>query len=345
MRQTRPLLPTAFSACACSPPQIGKTSLSRSAGWNRFCATIPAEIYAGMDFDTRNSYRSVIEELARHSNFSEEQVALAAVEFAGSVDDRNPGRKGARRFLSAGCRAVQRSKTASVTSQDSRARVQRALLAHPTAHLSGEYRNPFRVVCFGTAHLHSIFGRFACPTDPCRCAWVWIGAGGCHHPRALECNSSHQTPKPAAHGFFGRHPSRATAPWWLSQPCWKAPANSIISCKRLELYYLSNPDPQLTYALLTDFGDAPAEDMPEDEELLALARAGIENLNKKYRAEAPFYLFHRQRQWNPSEGVWMGWERKRGKLADFNRLLLDLGETPYTTQVGECEHSLMISNM
>jgi cyclic beta-1,2-glucan synthetase len=105
--------------------------------------------------------------------------------------------------------------------------------------------------------------------------------------------------------------------------------------QELELYYLSNPDPQLTYALLTDFGDAPAESMPEDERLLGLASVGIENLNKKYAQTIPFYLFHRHRQWNPSEGVWMGWERKRGKLADFNRLLLNLGETSYTTQVGD----------
>ena len=105
--------------------------------------------------------------------------------------------------------------------------------------------------------------------------------------------------------------------------------------QELELYYISNPDPQLTYALLTDFGDAPALVMPEDEQLLALAKTGIENLNQKYAGATPFYLFHRQRQWNPSEGVWMGWERKRGKLADFNRLLLNLGETSYTTQVGD----------
>ena len=63
--------------------------------------------------------------------------------------------------------------------------------------------------------------------------------------------------------------------------------------QELELYYLSNPDPLLTYALLTDFGDAPKEDMPEDEELLALTSAGIENLNKKYEKVSPFYLFHR----------------------------------------------------
>ena len=105
----------------------------------------------------------------------------------------------------------------------------------------------------------------------------------------------------------------------------------------LELYYLSNPDPQLTYALLTDFGDATTQHRPEDEGLLRQAKAGIENLNQKYAPAAPFYLFHRERQWNPSEGVWMGWERKRGKLADFNRLLLNQGETAYTTQVGDVE--------
>ena len=107
--------------------------------------------------------------------------------------------------------------------------------------------------------------------------------------------------------------------------------------QELELYHLSNPDPQLTFALLTDFGDAPSQSMPEDDQLLALLHAGIENLNHKYEENAPFYLFHRQREWNPSEGVWMGWERKRGKLAEFNRLLLNMGETTYTTQVGNSE--------
>ncbi|HUH98771.1 MAG TPA: glucoamylase family protein [Anaerolineales bacterium] len=105
--------------------------------------------------------------------------------------------------------------------------------------------------------------------------------------------------------------------------------------QELELHFLRNPDPQLTFALLTDFDDAPAQEMPEDQKLLSAARAGIESLNHKYGKSAPFYLFHRQREWNPSEGVWMGWERKRGKLAEFNRLLLNAKPTSYLTQVGE----------
>ncbi len=103
----------------------------------------------------------------------------------------------------------------------------------------------------------------------------------------------------------------------------------------LELHYLRNPDPQLTFALLTDFDDAPEQQMPNDEQLLSAAKAGIDSLNQKYPQTAPFYLFHRQRDWNPSEGVWMGWERKRGKLTGFNRLILNSGQTSYTTQVGD----------
>ena len=79
----------------------------------------------------------------------------------------------------------------------------------------------------------------------------------------------------------------------------------------------------LHFGLLTDFRDAAAEVQPEDESLLRAARQGIEELNRRYRTGggAPFFLFHRPRRWNPQERVWMGYERKRGKLGDLNALL------------------------
>ena len=66
-----------------------------------------------------------------------------------------------------------------------------------------------------------------------------------------------------------------------------------------------------------------AETLPEDGPLLQLAREGIEQLNAKYPGTNgdTFFLFHRPRRWNPQEAVWMGYERKRGKLADLNALL------------------------
>ena len=91
----------------------------------------------------------------------------------------------------------------------------------------------------------------------------------------------------------------------------------------LEIHYLANRDRNLHFALLTDFQDAPEEIRPEDTLLLQRARAGVEMLNAKYQSDRPniFFLFHRPRRWNKVEGLWMGYERKRGKLTEFNALL------------------------
>ena len=112
---------------------------------------------------------------------------------------------------------------------------------------------------------------------------------------------------------------------------------------QLELHYLRNPEPGLTFALLTDFRDADSETLPEDEDLVQYALAAIERLNTQYECPSPnndirgvpgnsvvdvrqdgtnlFYFLHRKRLWNPSEGRWIGWERKRGKLHELNQFL------------------------
>ena len=91
----------------------------------------------------------------------------------------------------------------------------------------------------------------------------------------------------------------------------------------LEIHYLANRDPHLHFALLTDHLDAAAENLPGDRDLLHRARTGVEMLNRKYASERTdlFFLFHRPRLWNAAEGLWMGYERKRGKLAALNAVL------------------------
>ena len=93
--------------------------------------------------------------------------------------------------------------------------------------------------------------------------------------------------------------------------------------EHIEVQYLANRDPNLLFAILSDFTDSPTEVRSGDEEIIAAATAGVRYLNVKYSADGPdvFYLFHRPRLWNPQQGVWMGWERKRGKLGQFNRFL------------------------
>jgi cyclic beta-1,2-glucan synthetase len=107
--------------------------------------------------------------------------------------------------------------------------------------------------------------------------------------------------------------------------------------EHLEVQALGNMDPCITFAILGDFSDAPAETMPADAEILSEACAGIEELNLRHRqgGRDPFYLFHRRRLLNPREDCFMGWERKRGKIEEFNRLLRGDAGTSYTTQIGD----------
>jgi cyclic beta-1,2-glucan synthetase len=90
----------------------------------------------------------------------------------------------------------------------------------------------------------------------------------------------------------------------------------------LEVRFLANRDENLRFGLLTDFRDAHEEKMAGDDPLLLLVRQRIEELNEKYQGTGDtFFLFHRPRQWNQQERIWMGYERKRGKLSELNLLL------------------------
>ena len=90
----------------------------------------------------------------------------------------------------------------------------------------------------------------------------------------------------------------------------------------LEVRFLGNQDPNLRFALLTDLPDSP-EEPREDNSLVDLCSDLIRRLNEKYAGQGmeSFLLLHRQRIYNPREKLWMGWERKRGKLMDLNNLL------------------------
>ena len=107
--------------------------------------------------------------------------------------------------------------------------------------------------------------------------------------------------------------------------------------EHIEVQYLANRDPNLQFAILSDFTDAKTEHRADDEEILAAASSGIKALNAKYNngSEDVFFLFHRPRLWNEKQKVWMGWERKRGKLAQFNKYLRGEARDAFTTIVGE----------
>jgi cyclic beta-1,2-glucan synthetase len=103
--------------------------------------------------------------------------------------------------------------------------------------------------------------------------------------------------------------------------------------ERLEVHYLANPDGELHFALVSDWRDAEGPELEGDDELLAAATAGVDRLNRRH-GPGPggadrFLLFHRRRLFNPGEDRHMGWERKRGKLHELNRLLRGASDTTF----------------
>src|SRR5690606_28018623 len=101
--------------------------------------------------------------------------------------------------------------------------------------------------------------------------------------------------------------------------------------RNIEVHHLANVSDELYFALLSDWPDSDRELSQSDTEILDFARAEINRLNQRYPSQGTprFHLLHRRRLYNPSQGVWMGWERKRGKLHELNLLLRGDGDTTF----------------
>lgn len=92
----------------------------------------------------------------------------------------------------------------------------------------------------------------------------------------------------------------------------------------MEVRFLANDDPSLSFAILADLPEASQEILPNDQNLLDYAEERILRVHKKYHynQEQRLFLFFRKRCFSKSENKYMGWERKRGKISEFNHYLL-----------------------
>ena len=114
-------------------------------------------------------------------------------------------------------------------------------------------------------------------------------------------------------------------------------AGAVDLISQLEVYYLANREKNLFFALVGDFKDAPSQEQKKDEAIIKTALEEIAELNRKYSGNGPgiFYYMHRKRVFNAAENRWMGWERKRGAIAEFNRLLRGDPDTGFTICSGD----------
>ncbi len=326
---------------------IGSLRFIGAMDWRNFVESLsvveqtlhedPTEMYASQDFATRDRYRHVIEDLARRSSRSEGAVARAAIVLAQTAAER-------------------------LSTHDRSAHVGYYLIDHgrPDLERAVGFRLPWKLQASRTSrrfrlflYLSPIFLLTALATAGVLSIFngvelgdwrTWFfGLAGLIGASALAVSlvnllvtlllSPRALPRmDFSKGIPDSHRTMVVVPTLLSRP---HEVDDLLEA--LEIRYLGNRDPNLYFALLTDFRDAPEQTQPEDDALLAYARAAVQTLNETYHEDRPgiFYLFHRPRVWNPVERVWMGYERKRGKLEQFNARLRGEAKTAFSEIVGD----------
>ncbi|HET9908951.1 MAG TPA: hypothetical protein VFQ23_20040, partial [Anaerolineales bacterium] len=311
--------------------QDWKTFFESTSALERILQNDPANLYDEMDFETRNHYRSVIEELALGSKVDETRIASQAIQLAEA--GTSPRERHVGYYLIG--RGAARLEAQIAYRPQLRGFVTRFIQRHATGVYLGSISTltilfTFLLVLYtaraGGNIAQLILAGFltVLPASSAAIGIVnWL-ITSLIPPRTLP-KLDFQEGVPAEHRTMVVIPSLLAT---------ESDATFLI--RQIEHHFLANSDPNLFFALITDFADAPEKKMPDDDKVVAPARAAIEQLNKKYgrRGYRPFYLFHRERLWNPSEERWMGWERKRGKLEEFNKLLRGETSTTFTIKLG-----------
>ncbi|GGA02588.1 glycoside hydrolase family 94 protein [Dyella caseinilytica] len=311
---------------------IGSLRMLSAMDWREFVEHIsvverilhedPTGVYGTMDFTTRDHYRHVVERLARHSALSEAEVAQAAIALARehALMDRGSVEAHVGFYLvDKGLLALERRVAARLPfAEISRQLIHKApltvylgatvlitaLLAWPLLHAvegSGVH---------GSAHV-LIALLIALVASQLAISLVnWLTSIVVTPQMLPRLDYSEGLPEQMR--------SLVVIPSMFSDA---QDVEDLI--EGLEVRFLANRDEHLHFALLTDFTDAKAEVLEQDALLLQMAQRRIDALNEIYAAPGldRFFLFHRPRRWNPVQKVWMGYERKRGKLADLNALL------------------------
>jgi cyclic beta-1,2-glucan synthetase len=326
---------------------ITSLRLCSTLDWTRYVEAVslvervlqrdPAGVHGRMEFLSRDRYRQAVEELADGTGEAQVRVALRAVESAReAAESDGPGARAAHVGYHLIGKGRPELEADVAWRPGAGTRLRRFAFAHATAAYLG-------AIALATAALVGAGAAYARHENAS--TWVQVGVALLLLLPASE----------VAVALVQRLAARFAPPRRLPRLDLSAgipeDARTLVAVptlltsieevgrllERIEVLALGNLDPRIHFAILGDFADAATRDLPGDAAILAAARGGIEALNARLgegRGDR-FFLFHRARQWNPAEGAWMGWERKRGKLEELNRLLRGATDTSYDVQVGD----------
>jgi hypothetical protein len=312
----------------------------------------PTGTYARMDFESRNHYLRIVEKLSRRSGFSQEFVANMALELATSAGKKqietSPISENSEvckqchvGYYLVGEGRETLEKRIGYTPEWNK-RLEQKFSRAPMAYYLGAIMAVWTIAIAGIG-LGGRLWYFGTPIGLVLNFVLILLTGGIVAQFSIDLvNWIATTIVPPrrlmrldfSNGIPDAHRTLIAVPTMITN---EQALYQLI--RQLEVRYLANRDNNLLFALLTDFPDADRESMPDDDRLLRIAAAEIRRLNAEYCRHKPagFYFLHRPRKWNPRERVWMGEERKRGKLAALNRLLTTNSKEDFCVRIGDLE--------
>ncbi|HZI52891.1 MAG TPA: glucoamylase family protein, partial [Chitinophagaceae bacterium] len=289
-----------------------------------------------MDFHTRDQYRHAVERIAKHSVLSEKHVAELAIESAKRVAEKNgtPGTVHVGYFLiGKGAVNIEKEAKMRLTFAES---IKKIISRIPLSVYIG-------AIFILTALLS--WGLVAKAYQEGFRDWVLAGFGVIFFLAASQLATSLINwlttilSEPSllprmdfSKGIPTEYRTMVVIPAIISNS-----RNIQNLVENLEVRFLANRDANLSFALLTDLKDAKEGKLEEDGPLLEMLQSKIVALNRKYERPVndTFFLFHRPRRWNARDKIWMGYERKRGKLEELNALIKGYGKDSFSVIVGD----------
>ncbi|HYV82309.1 MAG TPA: hypothetical protein VE931_02275, partial [Pyrinomonadaceae bacterium] len=292
----------------------------------RLLAKDPAGVYAQMEFASRDRYRHVIERISKRTRTNELDIGQVAIDLATKADDKAQRHVGYY-LIDSGLTQLE---TKFHYQPRTTERLRRFLLRHCTATYLGTLT--VMTLLIMTLVLFSMYEYGAGWPLLIVTALLALIPASDLAITVLNWDLTHFFPPrllprmKTADGIPDNAATFVVVPTIFLND---SQVHELV--ERLEVHYLANQDEHIFFALLSDFPDAAAEETPADSNLLAIAQSGIDALNRRHGNDR-FHLFHRKRQWNAGEHKWMGWERKRGKLEEFNRLLRGAQDTSFVVR-------------
>lgn len=291
----------------------------------------PSGIYGKMDFESRDYYRHNVEEMAKHMKLPESYLAKLCVQCAleASEKSKNEYEKHVGYYIiDNGVSCINKKIR------------QGALISPFKKHGAAIY---ILVNIIGTMGLVAFIIARSLADDTNFVLWRYIVSGiaiiiPCSEiiNSILNWSVNHlAAPKfipkmELADGISSDSKSIVVIPAILSD---EKTVHDLVN--KLEIYYLANQEDNIYFAILGDFKDGKNQTEPEDAKINEAGLNDVKILNEKYkRKEDIFYFFNRLRTYNKKQDAWLGWERKRGKLMEFNALLRGNSETSYNTLSG-----------